>query len=219
MQKEVAAIVDSYRSIAAPCEGLFKDKGSRFIAYAFPFDSADELTGLMERIRREHHGARHHCFAYRLGASKDVFRVNDDGEPSSTAGRPILAAIDSAGYSDVLVVVVRYFGGILLGAPGLVRAYRAAAEDALAKAEPVQKLVSESFVLEFAYGEEGAVRSFLKGQQGVVVTGRRFGEGCQLTVQVRLCEKENFLSKLKLINNEKSTRIQCRPVQVAPTGD
>lgn len=219
MQKEVAITEDAFYGIAAGQEGLFKDKGSRFIAYAIPFDSPEKLSGIIDGIRKEHHGARHVCFAYRLGVGKELFRVNDDGEPSGTAGRPILAAIDSAGVSDTLVVVVRYFGGILLGAPGLVRAYRAAAEDALSKAEKVQRFLCDRVELCFRYEEEGALRSFMKGQTGVEVVDRSFGEQCILTVDVRRSYKDEFISKLKLINNEKSTRIQCRPLQVTPSSD
>ena len=131
---------DAYRSIAARSEGLFKDNGSRFIALAFPVEAEDQVREIVASLRKEYHDARHHCYAYRLGYRGDRFRANDDGEPSGSAGRPILGQIDSMGLSDVLVVVVRYFGGIKLGIPGLIRAYRTSTADALGRAEIVGKV-------------------------------------------------------------------------------
>ena len=113
---------DTFKSIAGPSQGLFKDNGSRFIALAYPVGTEEEIKETVSSLKKEYHDARHHCYAYRLGYRGDIFRANDDGEPSSSAGRPILGQIDSLGLSDVLVVVVRYFGGIKLGIPGLIRA-------------------------------------------------------------------------------------------------
>ena len=122
---------DRYSSISAPSEGLFKDNGSRFIALAFPVETEAQVKEIVAGIRKEYHDARHHCFAYRLGYKGDLWRASDDGEPSGSAGRPILGQIDSLGLSDVLVVVVRYFGGTLLGTGGLMVAYREASKEAL----------------------------------------------------------------------------------------
>ena len=119
---------DIYRSIPAPAEGLFKDNGSRFIALAYPVETEEEVKEIVASLKKKYHDARHHCFAYRLGHKGDRFRAKDDGEPSSSAGRPILGQIDSRCLSDVLVVVVRYFGGIKLGTGGLVRAYTSSAK-------------------------------------------------------------------------------------------
>ena len=113
---------DTYRSIESPSEGLFKDNGSRFIALAYPVESEQEVKEHVSALKKEYHDARHHCYAYRLGHRGETFRCSDDGEPSGSAGRPILGQIDAASLSDVLVVVVRYFGGIKLGIPGLIRA-------------------------------------------------------------------------------------------------
>ena len=117
-------IRDAYKSIASRAGGLFKDNGSRFIAWAYPVETEEEVKEIVAGLKKEYHDARHHCYAYRLGWLGDRFRANDDGEPSGSAGRPILGQIDAAGLSDVLVVVVRYFGGIKLGIPGLIRASR-----------------------------------------------------------------------------------------------
>ena len=132
-------IRDTYKSIPGSAEGLFKDNGSRFISFAFPVETEDEVKEIVGRLRKEYHDARHHCYAYRLGYLGDRFRANDDGEPSGSAGRPILGQIDSRGLSDVLVVVVRYFGGIKLGIPGLIRAYKTSTAEALDKAGAADK--------------------------------------------------------------------------------
>ena len=128
-------IKDAYKSISARSEGLFKDNGSRFIALAYPVETVSEIKEIVDGLKKEYHDARHHCYAYRLGHEGKIFRANDDGEPSGSAGRPILGQIDSVGLSDILVVVVRYFGGIKLGIPGLIRAYKTSTSDALEKAE------------------------------------------------------------------------------------
>ena len=117
-------VKDAYSSISAPAEGLFKDNGSRFIALAWPVETQQQIKDIVDSLKKEYHDARHHCYAWRLGWQGQEFRANDDGEPSGSAGRPILGQIDSRGLSDILVVVVRYFGGIKLGIPGLIRAYK-----------------------------------------------------------------------------------------------
>lgn len=142
---------DTFRSISGPSEGIYKEKGSKFLAFAYPVVSEDEVRALLDKIRKEYYDARHHCYAYRLGLRGDVWRYNDDGEPSSTAGRPIYGQILSRELSDVLVVVVRYFGGIKLGVPGLIRAYKSAAADVLDHSEIVEKVASEGFGVTFDY--------------------------------------------------------------------
>ena len=209
---ELVATEDSYKGIAAASEGLYKDKGSRFIAYAYPVSSEQEIKPLVDALKAEHHAARHHCFAYRIGAGGTTYRSSDDGEPSGTAGRPILGAIDSAGLSDVLVVVVRYFGGILLGVPGLIQAYREAAADALAKAAVVDKLSMKAFVLEFSYGEMNPVQKVLKSIRDLEQISQKFDMQCLMQVNVRLSEAENLTERIKRINDERGTRIQCRPL-------
>lgn len=142
---------DSYKTIEKPSEGLFKDKGSRFIAYAFNVNSEEEIKEIVQTIKKEHHAARHHCYAWRLGTTNAAFRVNDDGEPSSTAGKPILGQIQSFELTNVLIVVVRYFGGTLLGVSGLINAYRNAALDAINNAEIIEKIIEKWFTVEFDY--------------------------------------------------------------------
>jgi hypothetical protein len=143
---ENSQIQDSYKSIAAESRGLFKDNGSRFIAHAYPVETEEEVKEIVAALKKEYYDARHHVYAYRLGYKGDKFRANDDGEPSGSSGRPVLGQIDSYGLSDILVVVVRYFGGIKLGIPGLIRAYKTSTADALANAQIVEKIAS-SYVL------------------------------------------------------------------------
>lgn len=204
---------DSYIGIDGVSEGLYKDRGSRFIAYAYPVGSELEVKPLVDALKKEHHAARHHCYAYRIGMDGTMFRSNDDGEPSGTAGRQILGAIDSAGLSDVLVVVVRYFGGILLGVPGLIRAYREAATDALARARRVEKIPVQRYELEFGYEQMNDVQKVLKSFPGTTSVSQDFDMVCRMQVDVRLSDRESFLKKIEDNNNEKGgTRIQCRPL-------
>ncbi len=132
-------MIETYQTLSAPNQAEFKDKGSRFIAFAYPIRSTEEVKQYVDTLRQEHHKARHWCYAYRLGVDGNQFRANDDGEPSGSAGRPILGQIDSAELTDVLVVVVRYFGGTLLGVPGLIHAYKTSTQMALQSAQIIQK--------------------------------------------------------------------------------
>ncbi|MET1055429.1 MAG: YigZ family protein, partial [Pedobacter sp.] len=132
---------DTYKTIESRAEGLFKDKGSKFIAFAYPILSESEVKPILLGLRAEHTKANHFCYAYRLSPDRNVYRVNDDGEPSGTAGRPILNTLLSADVTNILIVVVRYFGGTLLGVPGLINAYKSAAAEALGLAEIIEKTV------------------------------------------------------------------------------
>ena len=191
---------DAYRSIAARSEGLFKDNGSRFIALAFPVETEDEVKEIVASLKKEYHDARHHCYAYRLGYRGDRFRANDDGEPSGSAGRPILGQIDSLGLSDILVVVVRYFGGIKLGIPGLIRAYKTSTADALAQAAVVDKVAGKNFRVSFDYLSMNDVMKVLK-DMGLAPSSQDFGLSCALEVRVRLSLEEDFRERLRGIAN------------------
>ena len=189
-------IEDSYKSIAAPSEGLFKDNGSRFIALAFPVETEEAVKEIVASLRKEYHDARHHCYAYRIGLKGDVWRASDDGEPSGSAGRPILGQIDSLGLSDVLVVVVRYFGGIKLGIPGLIRAYKTSTADALSQATIVPKIAGKWYSVSFDYLSMNSVMKVLKDMD-LPQRAQDFGERCSLEVTVRLTAIEDFMKKLK----------------------
>ena len=188
-------IQDAYRSIAGPAEGLFKDNGSRFIALAYPVETEEEVKGIVASLRKQYHDARHHCYAYRLGYQGQVFRSSDDGEPAGSAGRPILGQIDSAGLSDILVVVVRYFGGIKLGIPGLIRAYKTSTADALGNATVVEKVAGRNWRIHFDYLAMNAVMKVLK-DLGLSARDQDFGTACALTVRVRLAAEEDFLGRI-----------------------
>lgn len=191
MEKNIDPICDTYKSIAAPAEGLFKDNGSRFIALAYPVETVEQIREIVSSLKKEYHDARHHCYAYRLGYKGDVFRANDDGEPSSSAGRPILGQIDSNCLSDILIVVVRYFGGIKLGIPGLIRAYKSSSADALAHAEVITKIATRHYRLSFGYMEMNGVMKIVK-DMGLEQSGQAFGNECGIDLKVRLSAVEDF---------------------------
>ncbi len=186
---------DQYKSIAAPSEGLFKDNGSRFLALAYPVESPEQVKDIVAGLKKKYHDARHHCFAYRLGYQGDVWRASDDGEPSGSAGRPILGQIDSLGLSDVLVVVVRWFGGIKLGIPGLIRAYKTSSADALSQATLIEKTAARRFRLHFDYLSMNAVMKVLKDMD-LPQSAQEFGETCSLEVRVRLSAVDDFRDRL-----------------------
>ena len=188
------SIQDTYKSISAPSKGLFKDNGSRFIAHAYPVETEDEIKEIVASLKKEYHDARHHCYAWRLGYRGERFRANDDGEPSGSSGRPILGQIDSRGLSDILVVVVRYFGGIKLGIPGLIRAYRTSTEDALCNAEIIEKTASRRYRLHFGYMNMNNVMKMVK-DLGLTPAGQDFGMECSLEVSVRLSLDAEFLKR------------------------
>lgn len=189
-------IKDTFFSISSPSEGLFKDNGSRFIALAYPVETEEEIKGIIDSLKKEYHDARHHCYAYRLGLDGAKFRANDDGEPSGSAGRQILGQLDSAGLSDILVVVVRYFGGIKLGIPGLIRAYRTSTADALSKAEVVEKVAGKNYRLTFDYLAMNDVMKVLK-DLNIPQSNQDFGTSCSIDVRVRLSQEKDFLDRLE----------------------
>ena len=186
--------MDTYKSIAGKSEGLYKDNGSRFISLAYPVETEQQVKEILAALRKEYHDARHHCYAYRLGHLGEVFRSSDDGEPSGSAGRPILGQIDSAGLSDVLVVVVRYFGGIKLGIPGLIRAYKTSTADALASGTIVEKIASRKFRISFGYLAMNDVMKIIK-DMSLPVLSQDFGLDCSAELSVRLDSVEDFLSR------------------------
>ena len=188
-------IQDSYKSIAAESRGLFKDNGSRFIAHAYPVETEDEVKEIVAALKKEYYDARHHVYAYRLGYLGDKFRANDDGEPSGSSGRPVLGQIDSNGLSDILVVVVRYFGGIKLGIPGLIRAYKTATADAIANADIVEKIASKMFRVHFGYMSMNSVMKVFK-DMGLDQKNQQFDMECSMDTSVRLSQVDTFLERI-----------------------
>ena len=188
-------IQDSYRSIAKETKGLFKDNGSRFIAHAYPVETEEEVKEIVAALKKEYYDARHHVYAYRLGYMGDRFRANDDGEPSGSSGRPVLGQIDSNGLSDILVVVVRYFGGIKLGIPGLIRAYKTSTADALANAEIIEKIASRTFRIHFGYMSMNSVMKVLK-DMGLEQKNQKFDMECSIDTNVRLSLVDTFTERI-----------------------
>ena len=188
-------IKDTYASIASRSDGLFKDNGSRFIAQAWPVESEEQVKEIVDGLKKEYHDARHHCYAYRIGLDGSTWRANDDGEPSGSAGRPILGQIDSAGLSDVLVVVVRYFGGIKLGIPGLIRAYKTSTADALANAEVVEKVAGKDFRVSFPYLSMNAVMKAAK-DLSLPQRDQSFAADCSMVLRVRLSLEDPFRERM-----------------------
>ena len=186
---------DTYKSIAGPSKGIYKELGSKFLAFAYPVETEEEAKSLIASLRKEYFDARHHCFAWRLGLSGEPYRISDDGEPSSTAGRPILGQLLSQELSDILVVVVRYFGGVKLGVPGLIRAYRSATQDALSNATLVEKVAGRHFTIEFDYLQMNDVMKVLK-DMGIAPLKQDFDLKCRLSVRVRLTQIEDFQRQL-----------------------
>jgi uncharacterized YigZ family protein len=188
----------TYTSIAQPTTAEFRDRGSKFLAYAYPFNHVDELKSIIAALKKEHPKAVHHCYAYRLGIDGKLFRANDDGEPSGSAGRPILGQIDSAGLTNVLVVVVRYFGGTLLGVPGLINAYKTVTTDALKVAERIEKNVTFNVKLNFDYTLMNEVMMVVKQFEGTIIK-QEMMLFCDFEVAFPLVAKEGALTKLNSI--------------------
>lgn len=194
---------DRYKTILAPCEGSFKDKGSKFLAYAFPFSQEENLKEIIYTLKSEHTKARHCCFAYRLSSDRSVFRINDDGEPSGTAGKPILNTLLSKEITNVLVVVVRYFGGTLLGVPGLIHAYKSATESAIQQAQIIEKTVQDVYELSFKYSQMNDVMSLIK-EENLENFDYDFDLNCKIKITVNQSEVNRIIDKLVHIQNIKA---------------
>lgn len=196
MACELYKMSDQYLTIKAASTGEFRDRGSKFIGYAFPVYAEQEWQQHLEAVRKEHPKATHHCFAFRMGMDKNNFRANDDGEPSGTAGRPILGQIDSFGLTNVFIVVVRYFGGTLLGTSGLINAYRLCAAAALEKAEIVEKTVEDFYTITFDYAIMSNVMNAIK-KLGLPMLEQDFGDLGKVRVAIPQSESADALFKLK----------------------
>lgn len=175
---------DTYKTIAAPVEGEYTEKRSKFLAFALPVKSVQEVKEAVEQFQKKYYDARHCCYAYMLGAARKDFRANDNGEPSGTAGKPILGQINSHELTDVLIVVVRYFGGIKLGTGGLIVAYRMAAAAALEKAEVIEKTVDEDVTVLFEYPFMNSVMRIVK-EEGPVIVSQQYDNDCSMTLRIR----------------------------------
>ncbi|GLU56638.1 IMPACT family protein [Dyadobacter frigoris] len=185
---------DTYKTIAEPVEGFYKDKGSKFISFVFPVTSENEAKVHLLKLKELHPKANHHVYAYRFGLDRMHYRLSDDGEPSGSSGRPILNTLYSKEITNILVVVVRYFGGTLLGIPGLINAYRSATEDALENAEIVVKHLIVIYELKFSYIQMNDVMRIIKEME-LPVLEQNFEMECRMIVEIRTTLVERFISR------------------------
>ncbi len=188
---------DQYKTIQSKSEGFFKDRSSKFYAFAFPVKTEDDIQRLRASIRKEYYDARHHAYAYRLGSDMKTFRASDDGEPSNSSGPPILGKIKSYELTDILIIVVRYFGGTKLGIPGLINAYGTAAEEAIKNAELIVKTVTEKLMLEFEYAQMNDVMRLIKDFD-LKIAEQDLQMSCKMTLEIPSGIFEKIKAKFEL---------------------
>ncbi len=189
---------DTFKTIKSFSTGFYKEKGSRFLAFACPVSEEDEIKSVLDNVRKEHHSARHNCYAYVLGRDGSVWRANDDGEPSGSAGKPILGQIKSYGITNVLITVSRYFGGTLLGVSGLINAYKTAAGSALDNAVIIDHVLQEFYEIKYSYPVMNEVMKIIK-EESVTQTGHQFGLECMININFRVSAKERILDRFTRI--------------------
>ncbi len=190
---------DTFKTIRTPTEGIFKDRGSKFMAYAYPIEHENEVKQLVENLKKEHFKAVHHCYAYRLGLDRSNFRVNDDGEPSGTAGKPILNTLLSQEITNILVVVVRYFGGTLLGVPGLINAYKSATIEALAVADIIEKTVNDVYNVSFEFVQMNDIMKVVK-EFSLKIRNQTYDNQCTMELEFRKTLTNQVIGKLEKID-------------------
>lgn len=189
---------DSYRTISADAEAVFKDKGSKFFTYAYPVTTEEAIKEKLEPLRKKYYDATHHCYAWRLGPHGEQYRTNDDGEPSGTAGKPILGQMLSFELTNILIVVVRYFGGTKLGVPGLINAYRESAKEVIENCEIITKTVDAHYSVRFSYMAMNDVMKVVKDMQPTIVK-QLFDNLCEMELAIRKGFSEELAAKLENI--------------------
>lgn len=189
---------DVYKTISETAEGIYTEKRSKFLAFAIPVVSHEEIKSYIDQFQKEYYDARHVCYAYMLGHERKDFRANDNGEPSGTAGKPILGQINSNELTDILIVVIRYFGGIKLGTSGLITAYKAAAAEAIANADIIEKTVDEDITVSFEYPFLNDVMRIIK-EEGPLILEQSFEMDCLLTLRIRRSMMERMRSRLEKV--------------------
>jgi uncharacterized YigZ family protein len=193
---------DTFKTISKPSEGMFKDKGSRFFAYLYPIQSEAEIKDIIAELKSLHPKASHHCWAIRLSLDRSIFRLNDDGEPSGTAGRPILNTLLSFDLTNVIAVVIRYFGGTLLGIPGLINAYKTATIDAIQASEIIVKTVDLVFKIEFSHSVMNEVMKVVK-EENIKIFNQSFDLSCTFNLEIRQSQVNNVINRLEKIEGLK----------------
>lgn len=195
-------MADTYKTVSKEvCEGFYSEKRSKFLAFVHHVDSVDEAMAIVKEYRKKYYDARHCCYAYVLGSDRADFRANDDGEPSSTAGKPILGQLNQLELTDVLVVVIRYYGGVNLGTGGLIVAYRTATEDALSKAVIEEKFVEERIIYRFTYPMINAVMRVVK-ETGARIVSQSFDNDCEIVLSIRQSLAEGLQARLDKLSFE-----------------
>jgi uncharacterized YigZ family protein len=193
---------DTFKTISKPSEGIFKDKGSRFIAYLYPIQSELDIKDIIAELKSIHPKASHHCWALRLSQDRSIFRINDDGEPSGTAGRPILNTLLSFDLTNVIAVVVRYFGGTLLGIPGLINAYKTATNEAIQASEIIEKTVDLVFKIEFSHSVMNEVMKVVK-DENIKIFNQSFDLNCTFNLEIRQSQVNKVIDRLEKIEGLK----------------
>ena len=186
---------DSYRTVAAQAEAACRERSSKFLSWIYPVRSEEEIRERLDALRKKYYDATHHCYAWRLGPRGEAFRANDDGEPSGTAGKPILGQINSNELTDLLIVVVRYFGGIELGTSGLIVAYRTAAAEAISAAEIEERTVDEDITVVFEYPYLNGIMRIVKEDNPAIIS-QKFEMDCEMTLRIRKGEAERLKNRL-----------------------
>jgi uncharacterized YigZ family protein len=197
-------VEDTYKTVSGKSEGLYKEKGSKFIALAYPVTSEDEVKVILASLRKEYHDARHHCYSYIIGFKGEHWRANDDGEPSGTAGRPIHGQIQSFNLTNTLIVVIRYFGGTKLGVSGLINAYKTSAADALNNAQIVVNTVKDIYRITFGYLAMNDIMKLVK-EENLGLMEQNFDTSCFITVGIRQTRTESVLGKIEKIDSALAT--------------
>ena len=189
---------DTYLTIEKPSEAIFRDRGSKFLAFAYPINSEADVKAILTVLKTEHPKANHHCWAMRQGIDRSVFRINDDNEPSGTAGRPILNTLLSRNITNILVVVVRYFGGTLLGVPGLINAYKTATEEALNNAVIIEKTLDDTYIISFDYQQMNDIMKIIK-EDNLTILEQQFDNNCMVKIAIRKMQVNRSINKLEKI--------------------
>ena len=195
-------IIDKYKTIATTSEGFFKEKGSKFLAFAFPIKDESDIKPIQEKLRKKYYDARHHVFAWKIGVGDQHYRASDDGEPANSSGPPILGQIRSHELSDILIIVIRYFGGTKLGIPGLINAYKTAAKDAIENTTIVTRTITKRYKISFVYETMNLVMRKLKDEK-LEQLNPIFELECSLEIEVKLSDKSRILDVFSNLQNIK----------------
>jgi len=198
---------DRYKTIKTLSQGVFKDKGSKFLSFAYPVSEQESVKPIIDELKKKYHDANHHCYAYMIGYQRETYRVNDDGEPSGTAGKPILGQINSAGLTNILIVVVRYFGGTLLGTSGLINAYKHAAAGAINSAVITELFVKDYYQIKFPYESLSQVMKIIK-EENIGIANQVFDISCSIIIDFKILNGEKILEKLSRISSMETIFIE-----------